>query len=134
MKSLPILASLLAVLLTSGTVCAQNQTITLKDGTMLSGYISKQDNTSRTGEVTYSRITRTLLVADIQSRQTERRELGSLSKAWQDWARENDKVEASGGKEYLTLVQIVYRGDEPRLYLGERNAQLAGLFHFGRCG
>lgn len=116
MKSLPILANLLAVLLTSGTVCAQNQTITLKDGTVFSGYISKQDNASRTGEVTYSRITRTLLVDDIQSRQTERRELGSLSKDWQDWARENDKVEASGGKEYLTLVQIVYRGDEPRLY------------------
>lgn len=110
MKSIKHLCLAVAILATTA-ISAQNQTITLKDGTIYDGFISRQDYKSGTGQITYSMVTKQIPVEQIRGRRTEKRELGTLSKEWQTWAEENHKVETSGkDKKYLSLTSMTVLG------------------------
>ena len=47
---------LIASLFSGISLFSQNQTITLKDGTVYEGYISRQDYTTGQGDISYSRM------------------------------------------------------------------------------
>ena len=116
MKTLKLL-SLLASVLISGAIYAQDQTITMKDGTVYEGYISNQDYRTGKGRISYSRMTRTIPVSDIQSRTAERRNLDTFSPAWQSWAEENNKVEFEGkDKKYLSITRMAIKNQPVRDY------------------
>ena len=118
MKSIKLI-SLIAILLGSWSLYGQNQIITMKDGTVYEGFISFQDYKTGAGRITYSRMTKTVPVGDIQTRSSERKPLISLSEQWQRWAEENNKVEYEGKDNphfvKVTLLSIFSRRD--RLYL-----------------
>lgn len=116
MKSIKLI-SLIAILLGSWSLYGQNQIITMKDGTVYEGFISFQDYKTGAGRITYSRMTKTVPVGDIQTRSSERKPLISLSEQWQRWAEENNKVEYEGkDKKYLTISRISIKGQPVREY------------------
>lgn len=95
---------------------AQRETIRMKDGTEYTGYISRQNYADGTGEITYSRITRSIAIEDILSRQTDNREVEKLSPEWLAWARENNKLENLRDVSYLPLTILAVKGDITRDY------------------
>lgn len=116
MKNIKLI-SLIAILLGSWSLYGQNQIITMKDGTVYEGFISFQDYKTGAGRITYSRMTKTVPVGDIQTRSSERKPLISLSEQWQRWAEENNKVEYEGkDKKYLTISRISIKGQPVREY------------------
>ncbi len=107
---------LIAFLFSGISLFSQNQTITLKDGTVYEGYISKQDYTTGQGDISYSRMTKTIPSEDVQGMRTEKREFGSLPKEWQDWAMENNKVETNGDNRFVSLTNMTVKGQANRDY------------------
>ena len=107
---------LIALMFSGISLFSQNQTITLKDGTIFEGYISKQDYTNGQGEISYSRMTKTFLSEDVQGKRTERKAFGDLSKEWQDWAIENNKVETNGEDRFVYLTNMTVKGQASRDY------------------
>ena len=107
---------LIAFMFSGISLFSQNQTITLKDGTVFEGYISKQDYTNGQGEIYYSRMTKTFLSEDVQGMRTEKREFERLSKEWQNWAIENNKVETIGNNRYVSLTNMTVKGQSSRDY------------------
>lgn len=107
---------LIASLFSGISLFSQNQTITLKDGTVYEGYISKQDHTTGQGDISYSRMTKTIPSEDVQGMRTEKREFGSLPKEWQDWAMENNKVETIGNDRVVSLTNMTVKGRSSRDY------------------
>lgn len=117
MKSIKHLCLAVAILATTA-ISAQNQTITLKDGTVYEGFISRQDFKSGIGNITYSKVTKQIPVEQIRGRRTEKRELSTLSKEWQTWAEENHKIETSGrDKKYLSLTNMTVLGVSKDWYI-----------------
>lgn len=107
---------LIASLFSGISLFSQIQTITLKDGTVYEGYISKQDYTTGQGDISYSRMTKTIPSEDVQGMRTEKREFGSLPKEWQDWAMENNKVETNGDNRFVSLTNMTVKGQANRDY------------------
>ncbi len=107
---------LIASLFSGISLFSQNQTITLKDGTVYEGYISKQDYTTGQGDISYSRMTKTIPSEDVQGMRTEKREFGSLPKEWQDWAMENNKVETHEKNRFVSLTNMTVKGQSSRDY------------------
>lgn len=107
---------LIASLFSGISLFSQNQTITLKDGTVYEGYISKQDYTTGQGDISYSRMTKTIPSEDVQGMRTEKREFGSLPKEWQDWAMENNKVETHEKNRFVSLTNMTVKGQPSRDY------------------
>lgn len=107
---------LIAFLFSGISLFSQNQIITLKDGTIYEGYISKQDYTTGEGEISYSRMTKTIPSEDVQGKRNERKEFGSLPKEWQDWAIENNKVETLGKNRFVSLTNMSVKGQANRDY------------------
>lgn len=116
MKAYKAICLIAAMMLSGVSLFSQNQTITLKDGTVYEGFISRQNNTTGFGEISYSRMTKTIPSDDVQGRRTEKRELSSLSKEWQDWAVENNKVETVGKGKYLSLTTMTVKNQSSRDY------------------
>lgn len=107
---------------------SQNQTITLKDGTVYEGYISNQDYTSGQGKISYFRMTKTFLSDDIQGKRTEKKEFGNLSKEWQDWAMENNKVETVGKDRFVSLTNMTVKGQSRDYYILVNGAKYLTAF------
>ena len=80
---------------------AQNETITLKDGTLIKGYISKQDFTKGKAEISFSEITMNVKVSDILNEVSNKRDYDELSEAWKVWATENNKLINENGEKIL---------------------------------
>lgn len=107
---------LIVSLLSGNSLFSQNQTITLKDGTVFEGYVSEQDYTTGQGVISYSRMTKTFPLEDAQGIRTEKREFGNLSKEWQDWAIENNKVETIEKDRFVSLTNMSVKGHASRDY------------------
>ena len=107
---------LIAFMFSGISLFSQNQTITLKDGTVFEGYISTQDYTNGQGEISYSRMTKTFLAEDVQGKRTEKKAFGDLPKEWQDWAIENNKVETNGDDRFVSLTNMTVKGQANRDY------------------
>lgn len=107
---------LISLLFSGISLFSQNQTITLKDGTVFEGYISEQDYTTGQGKISYSRMTKTFLSEDIQGKRTEKKEFRNLSKEWQDWAIENNKVETHEKNRFVSLTNMTVKGQPSRDY------------------
>ena len=96
MRILRYILSFSVFMLVAFPLFAQRETIRMKDGTEYTGYISRQNYADGTGEITYSRVTRSIAIEDILSRQTDNREVEKLSAEWLEWAQANDKLETLG--------------------------------------
>lgn len=117
MKSIKII-SLMAAMTVSVMAFSQNQTITMKDGTVYEGFISHQNYIDGTGEISYSKVTKQIPTDQIHGKRTEKKELQSLSQDWQDWAVANHKVELSGkDKKYLSLTTMTVAGVTKEWYI-----------------
>lgn len=116
MRTLRYILTLFVFLPVALPLFAQRETIRMKDGTEYTGYISRQNYADGTGEITYSRITRSIAIEDILSRQTDNREVEKLSPEWLAWARENDKLETLRDVSYLPLTIMAVKGDVTRDY------------------
>lgn len=116
MRNVRHIALVLAFLLAGFPLSAQRETIRMKDGTEYTGYISRQNYADGTGEITYTRITRSIAVEDILSRQTDNREVEKLSAEWLAWAQENNKLESLRDVSYLPLSVMSVKGDVTRDY------------------
>lgn len=116
MRTVKYLLCLLGFMLAGLPLFAQRETIHMKDGTEYVGYISRQNYEDGTGEITYTRITRSIAIEDILSRQTDNREVEKLSAEWLAWARENDKLESLRDVSYLPLTVMAVKGDVTREY------------------
>ncbi len=114
MRTLKTLLLTAGALLFFSAAHAQNQTITLKDGTVFTGFISRQDILSRSGEVTYCAVQRTVAIEEVLSRKAEQRELDDLSDAWKEWAVRNNKWETVRDRKVLSLTVLTRRGDVAR--------------------
>lgn len=119
---------LIASLFSGISLFSQNQTITLKDGTVYEGYISNQDYTSGQGKISYFRMTKTFLSDDIQGKRTEKKEFGNLSKEWQDWAIENNKVETVGKDRFVSLTNMTVKGQSRDYYILVNGAKYLTAF------
>ncbi len=116
MKTFRYILTLSVFALAGLPLLAQRETIRMKDGTEYVGYISRQNYVDGTGEITYTRITRSIAIEDILSRQTDNREEEKLSAEWLAWARENDKLESLRDVSYLPLTVMTVKGDISREY------------------
>lgn len=90
------------------TVSAQdNLTVVLKNGTELTGFISRQ----RPGEnFSFSTSKAVVLLPnkDVKSIVDNEIKVGSLSQEWKKWAEENDAFEGDGNNRTLLLSDIIY--------------------------
>ncbi len=116
MRTLRYILTLFVFLPVALPLFAQRETIRMKDGTEYTGYISRQNYADGTGEITYSRITRSIAIEDILSRQTDNREVEKLSAEWLEWAQANDKLETLREVSYLPLTIMAVKGDVTRDY------------------
>lgn len=110
------------------TVSAQdNLTVVLKNGTELTGFISRQ----RPGE-NFSFSTSKAIVLlpnkDVKSIVDNEIKVGSLSQEWKKWAEENDAFEGDGNNRTLLLSDIIYTdGSINRVRVLERGAKVRYL-------
>lgn len=111
------LAILLALMFTPSLVHAQDQTITLKDGSVYEGFISRVNYRNGATEITYTCLTKQIPVENIRGRRTEKRELESLPTGWQDWAIKENKVEVIGGKQYLPMTTMIVNNQSLDWYI-----------------
>ena len=124
---------LISLLFSGISLFSQNQTITLKDGTVFEGYISEQDYTTGQGKISYSRMTKTFLSEDIQGKRTEKKEFRNLSKEWQDWAIENNKVETHEKNRFVSLTNMTVKGQPSRLLHPDQWSEISdSLYNLGR--
>lgn len=125
-----IKALLLGFALTAGmaTVSAQdNLTAVLKNGTELTGFISRQ----RPGEnfsFSTSKAVVLLPEKDVKSIVDNAVKIGSLSPEWIKWAEENDAFEGEGDNRTLLLSNIICNGGSiNRVRVLERGARMRYL-------
>lgn len=116
MKAYKAICLIAATMLSGVSLFSQNLTITLKDGTVYEGFISSQNYNTGSGEICYSRMTKTIPIDNVMGRRTVKNELSSLSKEWQDWAVENNKVETIGKGKYLSLTTMTVNNQASRDY------------------
>lgn len=110
------------------TASAQdNLTVVLKDGTELTGYISRQ----RPGEnFTFSTSKAIVLLpnSDVKSIVDNEVKIGSLSPEWQEWAEENDAFDGIGNNRTLLLSEIITnKGSINRVRVLEKGAKVRYL-------
>ena len=110
------------------TVSAQdNLTVVLKNGTELTGFISRQ----RPGEnFSFSTSKAVVLLPnkDVKSIVDNEIKVGSLSQEWKKWAEENDAFEGDGNNRTLLLSDIIYTdGSINRVRVLERGAKVRYL-------
>lgn len=96
---------------------AQNETITLKDGTLIKGYISKQDFAEGKAEISYSEITMNVKVSDVLNEVNIKKEYDELSDAWKAWAVQNKKLISEGGKKILRMSSMIVPGYSKNEYI-----------------
>lgn len=123
-------ALLFGVALLAGlaTASAQdNLTVVLKDGTELTGYISRQ----RPGEnftFTTSKATVLLPSKDVKSIVDSDVKITSLSPEWKEWAEKNDAYDGNGGNRTLLLSDIITQnGSINRVRVLEKGAKVRYL-------
>jgi len=109
-------------LLSCASICcfnaaAQNETITLKDGTIIKGYISKQDLREGKAEITYSELTTNVKVSDILNEVTLKKDYDDLSDAWKAWAVTHNKFVNEGGRKTLRMTSMVIPGHNKNDYV-----------------
>lgn len=110
------------------TVSAQDHlTVVLKNGTELTGFISRQ----RPGEnFSFSTSKAVVLLPnkDVKSIVDNEIKVGSLSQEWKKWAEENDAFEGDGNNRTLLLSDIIYTdGSINRVRVLERGAKVRYL-------
>ncbi|MCM1140598.1 MAG: hypothetical protein NC453_18665 [Muribaculum sp.] len=110
------------------TASAQdNLTVVLKDGTELTGYISRQ----RPGEnftFTTSKATVLLPSKDVKSIVDSDVKISSLSPEWKEWAEKNDAFEGMGNSRTLLLSDIITKnGSINRVRVLEKGAKVRYL-------
>lgn len=110
------------------TVSAQDLlTVVLKNGTELTGFISRQ----RPGEnFSFSTSKAVVLLPnkDVKSIVDNEIKVGSLSQEWKKWAEENDAFEGDGNNRTLLLSDIIYTdGSINRVRVLERGAKVRYL-------
>lgn len=118
----------LALVAGLATASAQdNLTVVLKDGTELTGYISRQ----RPGEnftFTTSRATVLLPHNDVKSIIDSDVRVSSLSPEWREWADKNDAYDGMGDSRTLTLSDIITtNGSINRVRILEKGAKVRYL-------
>ncbi len=113
-----------ALIAGSASVAAQdNLTVVLKDGTELTGYISRQ----RPGEnITFSTSKAVVLLSGEDVKPVDKYVTQSeLSPEWQAWAEENDAYEEVNGKKSLLLSDIITKdGSVNRVRVLERGVKV----------
>lgn len=110
------------------TASAQdNLTVVLKDGTELTGYISRQ----RPGEIfmfTTSKATVLLPNKDVKSIVDSDVKISSLSSEWKEWAEKNDAYDGVGNTRTLLLSDIITNnGSINRVRVLEKGAKIRYL-------
>lgn len=110
------------------TASAQdNLTVVLKDGTELTGFISRQ----RPGEnFSFSTSKAVVLLPnkDVKSIVDNEIQIGSLSSEWKNWAEENDAFDGTGDKRTLLLSDIITNsGTVNRVRILEKGAKVRYL-------
>ncbi len=110
------------------TASAQdNLTVVLKDGTELTGYISRQ----RPGEnftFTTSKATVLLPSKDVKSIVDSDVKITSLSPEWKEWAEKNDAFDGMGNSRTLLLSDIITKnGSIKRVRVLEKGAKVRYL-------
>lgn len=128
MKVIKTLLSGFALIAGLATVSAQdNLTVVLKNGTELTGFISRQ----RPGEnFSFSTSKAVVLLPnkDVKSIVDNEIKVGSLSQEWKKWAEENDAFEGDGNNRTLLLSDIIYTdGSINRVRVLERGAKVRYL-------
>ena len=96
---------------------AQNETITLKDGTLIKGYISKQDLIEGKVEISFCELTTNVKVSDVLNEVNFKREYDELSDAWKVWAVANNKLVKEGEKKTLRMTSMVIPGHNKNDYV-----------------
>lgn len=106
MKAIKSLLLGFALIASSGASAQNNLTVMLKDGTELTGFISRQ----RPGEnFTFSTSKAVVLVPskEVKSIVDNTVKIGALSTAWQKWAEDNDAYQGTGDNRSLLLCDII---------------------------
>ncbi len=106
MKAIKSLLLGFALIASSGASAQDNLTVMLKDGTELTGFISRQ----RPGEnFTFSTSKAVVLVPskEVKSIVDNTVKIGALSTAWQKWAEDNDAYQGTGDNRTLLLSDII---------------------------
>lgn len=106
MKAIKSLLLGFALIASSGASAQNNLTVMLKDGTELTGFISRQ----RPGEnFTFSTSKAVVLVPskEVKSIVDNTVKIGALSTAWQKWAEDNDAYQGTGDNRSLLLSDII---------------------------
>lgn len=128
MKTTKLLTLALAMIAGLTTAAAQdNITVVLKDGTELTGYISRQ----KPGEdftFASSKAIVTLPSKDVKSIVDNDMKLKSLSPQWIEWAEENDVYRGVGDNKSLVLSDIITeKGTINRVRILEKGAKVRYL-------
>lgn len=86
------------------------QTVHLKNGTILNGYIQQQDKNEN---ITFRSESAVVCVSGKDATTTDRvYKVGNLEKAWVEWAEKNDLFIGTGDSRTLTLNEIIFRKQE----------------------
>lgn len=96
---------------------AQNEIITLKDGTLIKGYISRQDFIEGKAEITFCELTTNVRVSDILNETNFKKDYDDLSEAWKVWAKTNNKLVTDGGRKTLRMTSMVIPGHNKNDYV-----------------
>lgn len=96
---------------------AQNEIITLKDGTLIKGYISKQDFTEGKAEISFSELTINVKVSDILNETNFKKDYDDLSDDWKAWSIANSKLVNEGGRKILRMTSMVIPGHDKNDYV-----------------
>lgn len=128
MKATKVLLFGFALIAGLATASAQdNLTVVLKDGTELTGYISRQ----RPGEdftFTTSKATVLLPSKDVQSIVDSDVKISSLPSEWKEWAEKNDAYDEIGNTRTLLLSDIItHNGSINRVRILEKGAKVRYL-------
>ena len=116
MKKL-IFSVISCVLICCFNAVAQNETITLKDGTIIKGYISKQDFTEGKVEISFSELTTNVKISEVLNEVNFKKEYEELSDSWKAWADANNKLVNEGGKKILRMTSMVIPGHNKNDYV-----------------
>lgn len=99
------------VIFSASFTFAQEETITLVDGSIFTGYVSCQNFGKNTNfEITYSEFEKVLKVSDIIFEESKVVPEESLSLQWKKWADANNKYTGTGNSKMLKLVDMDIKG------------------------
>lgn len=101
---------MIALLSLSAAHAIKVQTVRLKNGTVLNGYIQQQDKNEN---ITFRSESAIVCVSGKDATTTDRvYKIGNLEKAWVEWAEKNDLFIGTGDGRTLTLNEIIFRKQE----------------------